>query len=1029
MFSSESDVSMLTSHVYDSYKLGKGYHVVPPLYTRTFMPPKLNLVFHDVPTVNETVPTTINFKPSTTNLNKDLSQSHRPSAAIIEDWVSDSEDESEGEHMPTQKTPSFVQTSEHVKPTGPSVKLVEHPIPAANLKQDIPKPQGHGNSRNRKACFVFIENGNSFKRVPQTRTNADGTSTLTIPDPVTTEEKAQKKNDVKARSMLLMAHPNEHLLAFSQYKDAKTLFEAIQARFGGNDDTKKTQRTLLKQMYKNFNALSTESLNSIFNKLQKIVSQLAILSENISQEDLNMKFLRSLPSEWNTHMGHFESECKSPRNQDSRPRNQDSSRKTMNVEDPSSKAMVAIDGADSEVHNSKTYSNTFLKSFETLKTQYDNLRIEFNKSEFDLATYKRGLAYVEEQLVFYKKNEMVRKPMLKNVEKGMVQREVRPVWNNPMRTNHQNFSNSKRIFAPTAVLTKSGIVPISIARQSSLRTATPVSAARPINTAASKPLVNVAKPRQNSLQTSHSLSRRPFYQQTTLKNRNSNNNVNTAKANSVNTAKGNKVTSDVENQGTNAVKSSACWVWRPKIKGAPQDALKDQGYFNSGCSRHITGNISYPTNFKEHDGGYVAFGRGAKGGKITCKGTIRTDQLGKFDGKSDEGIFVGYSTTSKAFRVYNIKTRKVEKNLHITFLENKPMIAGTNSNDYAGKGASFDACQSSTETTSSQDYILMPLWKDNSLFDSSSQALDGHNKDKHGTSQDSESNNQERPNAESSTKTVNTAGPVNTATPTYADYPNNPLMPNLEDAKIFDDAYNDRYEGAEADYNNLETMEPKKATQALDHESWVEAIQEELLQFKLLNVWTLVDLPSGKRAIGTKLVEQQKDGIFLSQEKYVYDILKKFGFSSVKSASTPMETHKHLSKDAARIDVDVHLYRSMNGSLMYLTSSRPDIMFAVCACSRFQVQPKVSHMHAVKRIFRYLKGQPILGLWYPKDSPLELIAYSDHDYAGASLDRKSTTGGCQFLGSRLISWQCKKQTIMANSTIEAEYIAAFSCYG
>ncbi|GJY19133.1 hypothetical protein Tco_0390624 [Tanacetum coccineum] len=112
----------------------------------------------------------------------------------------------------------------------------------------------------------------------------------------------QKKNDVKARSMLLMALPNEHLMTFNQYKDAKTLFAAIQTRFGGNEATKKTQKTLLKQMYENFSASSTESLDYIFNRLQKIVSQLPILGENISQEDLNLKFLRSLPSEWNTYV-------------------------------------------------------------------------------------------------------------------------------------------------------------------------------------------------------------------------------------------------------------------------------------------------------------------------------------------------------------------------------------------------------------------------------------------------------------------------------------------------------------------------------------------------------------------------------------------------------------------------------------------------------------------------------------------------------------------------------------------------------
>ncbi|GJS04770.1 hypothetical protein Tco_0321278 [Tanacetum coccineum] len=131
---------------------------------------------------------------------------------------------------------------------------------------------------------------------------ANGTSTTLIRGLVTTEEKVQKKNDVKARSMLLMALPNEHLMTFNQYKDAQTLFAAIQIRFSGNEATTKTQKTLLNQMYENFSAPTTESLDSIFNRLQKIVSQMAILGENISQDDLNLKFLISLPSKWNTHV-------------------------------------------------------------------------------------------------------------------------------------------------------------------------------------------------------------------------------------------------------------------------------------------------------------------------------------------------------------------------------------------------------------------------------------------------------------------------------------------------------------------------------------------------------------------------------------------------------------------------------------------------------------------------------------------------------------------------------------------------------
>nr|GEZ29816.1 putative ribonuclease H-like domain-containing protein [Tanacetum cinerariifolium] len=176
-------------------------------------------------------------------------------------------------------------------------------------------------------------------------------------------------------------------------------------------------------------------------------------------------------------------------------------------------------------------------------------------------------------------------------------------------------------------------------------------------------------------------------------------------------------------------------------------------------------------------------------------------------------------------------------------------------------------------------------------------------------------------------------------------------------------------------------------------------------------------------------VLQKKDDIFLLQDKYVGDILKKFGYSDVRSANTPMDKENPWGKDGPGKDVKLHLYRSMIRSLMYLTVSRPDIMFAVCACARHQVTPKECHLYAVKRIFRYLKGHPKLGLWYPKESPFDLVAYSDSDYGGTTQDRKLTTGGCQFLGRRLISWQCKKHTFVATSTTEAEYVAAASGCG
>nr|GFC21365.1 putative ribonuclease H-like domain-containing protein [Tanacetum cinerariifolium] len=107
----------------------------------------------------------------------------------------------------------------------------------------------------------------------------------------------------------------------------------------------------------------------------------------------------------------------------------------------------------------------------------------------------------------------------------------------------------------------------------------------------------------------------------------------------------------------------------------------------------------------------------------------------------------------------------------------------------------------------------------------------------------------------------------------------------------------------------------------------------------------------------------------------------------------------------------------------------PDITFAVSACARNQVSSTVSNLNVMKRIFKYIKGHHKLGLWYPRDSPFDLEAFSDSDYAGAAGDRKSTTGGCQFMERRLISWQCKKQTIVATSSCEAEYMAAASCCG
>ena len=141
-----------------------------------------------------------------------------------------------------------------------------------------------------------------------------------------------------------------------------------------------------------------------------------------------------------------------------------------------------------------------------------------------------------------------------------------------------------------------------------------------------------------------------------------------------------------------------------------------------------------------------------------------------------------------------------------------------------------------------------------------------------------------------------------------------------------------------------------------------------------------------------------------------------------------MSSSCRLESNDNEKSVDIKLYRGMIGSLLYLTASRPDILFSVCICARFQVNPKESYLLVVKRIFKYLSGTVNLGLWYDKQSSIDLIGYTDSDFAGCKLDKKSTSETCQFLGVNLISWFSKKQTSVALSTAKAEYIAAGSCY-
>nr|GEY00843.1 uncharacterized mitochondrial protein AtMg00810-like [Tanacetum cinerariifolium] len=421
----------------------------------------------------------------------------------------------------------------------------------------------------------------------------------------------------------------------------------------------------------------------------------------------------------------------------------------------------------------------------------------------------------------------------------------------------------------------------------------------------------------------------------------------------------------------------------------------------------------------------------------------------------------------------------------------KPVVAGNQSNDSAGTKACNNIGKTRVETVPDKDYILLPLWTEDLPFSFSSKDSPGADYKPSGEegkkdtedpgNEDSEAPiieeprvnqekdsvyNNNRVNAVSST--VNTASnEVNVAgRKSSIELPDDPNMPELEDISIFEDSNEDVFDVKSVflygkikeevyicqppgfkDPNKVYKVEKAlyglhKAPRAWDKSDILLVqvyVDDNIFGSTKKEMYTEFEKMMHKKfqmsSIGELTfflglqVKQKQDRIFISQDKYVNKILNKFGYPDVKTASIPMETHMTWLKDEKGEDVDEHLYRSMLGSLMYLTSSRHDIMFVVCAYARFQVNPKISHLQAMKRIFRYLKGQSKLGIWYPKDSPFDLVAYTDSDYAGVSLDRKSTIGCCQFLRCMLILWQCKKQTVVANSTTKAKYIAASNCYG
>nr|GEW88748.1 putative ribonuclease H-like domain-containing protein [Tanacetum cinerariifolium] len=1130
---------------------------------------------------------------------------------------------------------------------------------------------------------------------------------------------------LKAHGTLLMALPDKHQLKFNSHKDAKTLIEAIEKRFGGNTKTKKVQKTILKQQFENFTGSSskgTATQNLAFMSSTSIDSTTDSVSVATSFSAACVKLpaspLPNVDSLSNAVIYSFFS------SQSTSPQFNNEDLKQINVDDLEEMdlrwqmAMLTMQARSQ--YTSPQLDNEDLKQIDIDDLEEMDLRWQIAMLTMRARRFlqKTGINLGDNRVTFigfymskvecynfHRKGHFARecRSPKDSRRSGATepQRRTAPAQPTPRNYVHKGTNKQNASFThkhplihtvPAPVLTQSK--PISI------------TAARPV--CAAVPKIMVTRPRHAySINTkSKSPIKRHITHSPSPKTSNSSPRITAAQAPVVSAAKGKK------------------GKW-----GNPQYALKDKGVIDSGCSWHMTGNMSYLFDFEELNGGYVAFGGNLKGGKISGKGNIKTgkldfedvyfikelkfnlfsvsqmcdkknkvlftdteclvlspdfklpdesqvllrvprennmynvnlknivpfgdltclfanatidesnlwhrrvghinfntinklvkgnlvrglptkvfennntcvackkgkqhrgscktkpnrvlvtkphnktpyellhgrtpsigfmrlfgclvtilntlDPLGKFKGKVDEGFLVGCFVNSKDFRVFNSRTRIFQETLHVNFLENKPNIAGSGptwlfdidsltstinyqpvtagnqSNLSAGFQDEFDAEKAREEVN--QQHVLFPMWEQD---DKTKKKANGKSfvesfvgdGDLSAEFEDYSKNSSNevnaagsivptaRQNSANSTNPFSAAGPSNTtASPTHgkssfkdaSQLPDNPDMLEMEDI-----TYSDHENvGVEADFNNLKTS----------------------ITFKMQKVWILVDLPHGKRAIGTKWVyrnkndergivvrnkarlvtkghtqeegidyeevfapvarieasrlflayasfmgfmvyqmdvksaflygtieeevyvcqppgfedpdhpnkvykvvkalydqtlfikkqkgdilfvqiyvddiifgatnkdlcksfeklmkdkfqmssigeltsflgpqvNQKEDGIFINQDKYVAEILKKFGLTKGKLASTPIDTEKPLLKDPDGEDVDVHIYRSMIGSLMYLTSSRPDIMFAVCACVRFQVTPKVSHLYAVKRIFRYLKGKPNLGL-------------------------------------------------------------------
>nr|GEW07735.1 hypothetical protein [Tanacetum cinerariifolium] len=1046
----ESDESVPTSPVHDRYKSGEGYHVVPPPYTGTFMPSKADLVFHDVLTASETVPNVFNVEPSTTKPTKEMSQSNRPFVLIIKDWVSDSEDESDGEPMPTQIEPSFVQTSEHVKNPRTSVKPVEHPTQAENLRKDIPKTRDPSQSwlRSQKTLsFLFDVQGN-----PQ---------------------QAFKDKEINGGYVTFGGNPKGgKITGKGKIKTGKLDFDDV---------------NFVKEL--KFNLFSVSHMCDKKNNVLFTNTKCVVLSSDFKLPDENHVLLR-VPKE-NNMLCHINF-------------------KTMNklvkgnlVRGLPSKVFENDDTYVAYKKGKKHRASCKTKPVSFVSQPLQRLHIDLFEPTFVKSLNKKSYClvvtddYSRFSWVFFLATKDETSTILKTFITGIenqINHKVKIIrFNN--RTEFKNhdlnqfcgMKGIKKEFSVAKTPQQNGVA--------ERKNKTLIEAARNMLADLLLPIpfwaeaVNIACYVQNRVLVTKPHNKTSY--ELLLGKFNGKADEGFLVGYSVNSK-----AFRVFNSRTSIVQETLHITFRenqPDVAGSGPTWLFDIDTLTQSLNYQpvITGN--QPNHNEGIQGNFDA-------GKVVkevvfaqqyvllplwstgSKDPQNTNANDAFDVKENEfEVHVSPSSSDKT-KKHDAKTKReakgkshVDLSTGVKDLRDKFEEFSVNSTNRINAASAHvttvgpnltNSTNSFNAASPSDNAVNMPALEDIVYSDDEEYVGVKANF--------------------SNLETSITVSPILTTrvhkdhhvTQIIGDLTLDPQTRSLErmvkeqgSKWVFRNKKEERgivirnkarlvAQGhtQEEDIDYEEVFAPVARIEAiglfLAYASFMcfmvyqmdvksdflyETIEEEVYVYqppgfedldypdKVYKVvkalyglhqapraWyeTLANylLENGfqRRKIDQTLFIKSKkdDEIFINQDKYVAKILSKFGLTDGKSgltdgksASIPIDTEKPLLKDPDGEDVDVHIYSSMIGLLMYLTSSRPDIMFDVCACARFQATLKVSPLHAVKRIFRYLKGKPHLGLWYPKYSPFNLVAYSDSDYVGASLDRKSTTGGCQFLGT------------------------------